>query len=487
MESALCAGDLKHFFRYVWIQDRNTGKKVKWQPWDYLLDLLDILLEYRIIDIIKARQLGVSWLLMGYATRVAIFNDAALGLTLSQGEKDAWKLLDKAKFIHRNLPDFLRRVESHPDSREMLDFKETDSRIEALPSTQKAGRGTDATFIIRDELAFHPYGSENFNAISPSVDAGGQLINLSTIDKWDTENHFTTRINQALEGAEKKVYPSGLELYTKPDSSRCLIFLGWRLRPVRQVGMTLDEWWDREIVPHYEAIDREGEYPRTLEEALSPPKITCRFDVEVLDAMLGLCHPPLRYERNGRVRIYREPQAGLRYVFVVDSSRSSEDPCAGILVDAKSCEKFMDFGGMMSVDEQASIVEEYYEKYYKPLIAIEVNEAGGALLVSNLMNRLPENKFYHYKKDSPGYWTSSKNRPIAIEDLSGAIRRRDIGEPSEDVIRQFRSFIRTEKKPDGAARKGTHDDFVTCWWIFWSVRKEVPSSEMRVTSFKYRG
>lgn len=457
--------------------------------WAYLLDLIDVLEKYRIVDILKARQLGITWALMGYAEHIATVNDNALILMLSQGEKDAYKLIDKVKFIHRNLPGFLKKEQGHPDSRELHDFKGSDSRIEALPSTQKAGRGTDATLIIRDELAFHPYGKENFNAISPAIDAGGQLINLSTIDKWDTENHFTARIHQGLEGAEKTVYPSGLELYSKPNSSRVLVFLGWKLRPVRKEGMTLDEWWEREIVPNYEKEDLEGEYPATLKEALSPPVTTCRFDTEALDAMATMAENrlPPRHERNGLVRIYREPQAGLKYVLAVDSSRSSEDPCAGIIVDSRSCEKFADFGGMISVDEQASIVEELFERYYKPFIAVEINEAGGALLVDKLLVHLPENKFYHYKKDTPGYWTSSKIRPIAIEDLAGAIRRRDIGEPSEDVIHQFRSFIRTEKKPDGVARKGAHDDFVTCWWIFWQVRREVPSGEMRVTSFKYRG
>ena len=77
VESALCASDLGYFLKkYVWILTRaDPPKKIKWESWDYLVDLLNIVEQYRIIDILKARQLGISWLLMGYAVHKVVFND----------------------------------------------------------------------------------------------------------------------------------------------------------------------------------------------------------------------------------------------------------------------------------------------------------------------------------------------------------------------------------------------------------------------------
>jgi len=37
-----------------------------------------------------------------------MFNDSARVLFMSQGEKEAWDMVSKAKFIHDKLPDFLR-------------------------------------------------------------------------------------------------------------------------------------------------------------------------------------------------------------------------------------------------------------------------------------------------------------------------------------------------------------------------------------------
>jgi len=403
---------------------------------------------------------------------------------LSQGEKDAWKLLDKCKFIHRNLPDFLQRPLKHPDSRELLDFIDCDSKIEALPSTEKAGRGTDAMFVVRDELAFHPYGRDNFRAISPAIDAGGQLIDLSTIDKDDEENHFTERIHKALDGAEKIVYPSGLELYTRPNSNTALVFLGWKLRPVREEGMTLDEWWAREILPNYEEWEREGEYPATLEEALAPPKITCRFSVDSLYGMRDIPREVIRTDFNGLVRIFHEPQAELKYILVVDPSEGMDDPATGIVIDSRSCEKFADFRGKIPINEQAVISDYLYKMYHSPYTGVERN-AQGILLIDKLQ-AMGVTNMCETSKDKPGWWTSALNRPVMIADLAEAIRLRAIGEHSPDAISQFLSFIRTQKHPDGAARKGAHDDFIMAWAIAWQLRKTMPITNISFKSFKLK-
>jgi hypothetical protein len=401
---------------------------------------------------------------------------------ISQTEKDAWKLIEKCKFVYDQLPGFLRLPLKHPDSREVFDFVDRTARIEALATTAKAGKGTDATLIVRDELAEHEYGEINYRSIMPSIDAGGKSIDLSTITKRDIENHFTTRVLKAYEGAEMAQplpeYGKWFERYTGAGAT--LLFLGWRLRPVRQEGMTLEEFWEKEVVPNYDPIGREENYPETIEEALSSPKAKCRFDVDKLDILKTYLRKPLRTMFSGRVRIYKEPQIGIKYVMAHDPSKGLEDPCAGIVADWRTCEKVADVTGKISPEEQSSILYELYEMYNQPFTGVEVKDAAGDAIVKDLESMGVRN-LYYYKKDTAGWWTGSRTRPVMIEDLAGAVRELAFIEPSADALSQFYNFVITDK-PDGDARKGCHDDFVIAWAIWWQIRREMRTGDFKIIS-----
>jgi len=442
------------------------------------MDLLTILQTYPIVEIIKDRQVGVSWIVSGYTDwKCGINNLNSLALLLSQGEKDAWKLLAKVRFIHDRLPDWLRLKIGHSDSRELIDFAGTESRIESLPSTQKAGRGTDASVVVRDECAFHPYAEENYSAITPSIDAGGQRIDISTIDPWDEKNHFTKLILRSLEGTEKTVLPSGLEIHTRPESDTVVVYIPWTLRPVRREGMTQQEFWDKVIVPNYDEAQRQAEYSGTLENALKPPSVTCRFDTDAINSLKAMAVSPLDYERNGLVRIYNEPQPGFNYIFVIDPSQAGEDPSTGIIADSRSLLKVADFRGMIPHAEQALIIKDLYDRYYKPFTVVERN-AGGISLI-RILEELEVENLYRDGKGKVGWYTHSVNRVSMINDLAEAVRLRAIGERSEDALNQFLSFIRTPRKPQGEARGGAHDDFVMAWAILLQAVKEMPIGEVK--------
>lgn len=378
-------------------------------------------------------------------------------------------MVAKAKFIWGRLPDFLRVGLKH-DTRGFIDFTSNSSEIKALPSTDRAGRSTDATVVVRDELARHPYGKENFVAISPTIDAGGQLIDLSTIDKTDIYNHFTERVNRALSG----------------ESGAHFVFLPWRLRPTRREGMTLDQWFEQEIKPKYEPFEIEQEYPETLEEALSSPKTVCRFDTEAIHELKQCCDSPQKIERNGWVKIYKEPIGGRKYVFAVDSSEGDYDPSLGQIIDARTCVKVAEFYGKIPLDEQAIIAYDLYERYHKPYTAVERNASGLTLIEKLKVLGITNWHYYDKQKKKEGWWTSNVSRPLMITDLAEAIRLREITEPNEQGLNEFLSFIRTDRKPEGEARGGAHDEYVMAWAIALQLRKYIPFGTFKAVSFKYK-
>lgn len=393
-------------------------------------------------------------------------------------------MVAKSKFIWQHLPPALRTSLNH-DTRGFLDFKPHNSEMEALASTEDAGRSTDATILVRDETARHPYGKENFIAVGPTIDSGGQSIDLSTVDKQDTGNHFTERVNRALAGATRSVLPSGLVLYTGGESGATLVFLGWKLRPVRQEGMSLEEWFETQVKVKYDDWEIEQEYPETIEQALSAPEVICRFNVNALKAMLEECPSPLRIEYNGWVTIYRESVAGRKYCFPIDPSEGVYDPSLGVIIDAQTHEEVAKYQGKIPIDEQARIALDLYQRYNKPFIAPERN-ASGLTLIEKLKDMGITNWYFCDKdKKKHGWWTNSANRPVMLQDLAENIRLRQYRIADGEEIKEFQSFIRTNKHPDGKARGGCHDEAPVVWAIYSQIRKVMPMGEMTVTSWKY--
>ncbi len=416
-----------------------------------------------------------------------MFNESARVLFMSQGETEAWDMVTKAKFIYDKLPDFLRLTINH-SLKSGFDWEAIHSDISALASTIDAGRSTDATLVARDEISSHPYAMQNYNAVSPTIDSGGQLIDLGTIDAWNEDNYFTQKILKIYHGGVLEKHPTGVEIYRKDGIKAVLVFLGWHLRPIRTEGMTLDEWWNNEIVPKYSEFERFKNYPRTLEEALSSPQSVCRFDIQGIKAMKEDIDSPKIVERNGIVQIYKQGLAGRKYCMVIDSAEGADDPAVGGIFDSQTNERVAGFEAKIPRSEQAVIAMDLYDRYFKPFTSVERN-AAGISLIEVLQNMGLKNWYFDDKrKEKAGIYTHSANRPIFIQDLAEAVRLNQIVEHNEQAIKQFTTFIRTEKKPEGEARGGAHDDYVMMWGHFLKMKKAIPSGNYGViASFKYGG
>ena len=126
--------------------------------------------------ILKARQIGVSWLLASYATYKMLSGQTVL--MFSKGQREASELMEKARHVYDVLPDVWR---AELTARNDSELATATGRILAFPSTEDAGRGWTADLIIADEAAFHPYAARNYQSYRPaSLDKGGQMLMVST-------------------------------------------------------------------------------------------------------------------------------------------------------------------------------------------------------------------------------------------------------------------------------------------------------------------
>jgi len=459
-----CAESSIYFLKtYGHIIDANEGV-FPFDLWEHQKSSLNIFTSHRLIIILKARQIGMTWLMAGYALWKALFNEGANVILLSKNETAAGEMLGYIRFIHSKLPVFLKVSKGH-DQESLIEFPSIHSKIRALPAVSSAGIGFgQASLIVADEWDLWENQDNvrrNYAEIKPMIDRAGQFIILSAVNKYEQDTKFKELYLQA-KSKENNFFPVFWDCFVVPER---------------------DEAWYEKQSQDYDPSELEGRYPKTEQEALSAPQLVCRFEISALNAMKEDCTSPLRIERNGLVKIYKEPATSIRYCLTVDPSEGDYDPSAGMVADWATCEKVAQFNGKISLDEQAQIVYDFYERYNQPFIAVERN-AAGISLIDRLKNLGVTRWFFCDKqKQKEGWWTSGTTRPVMINELAEAVRLRQIREPNEEALNQFHSFIRTKKKPDGEARGGAHDEHIMIWAIFLQIRKSMPISTAKFKSW----
>ena len=499
-EIEACSLSPQYFLtKYAWIINKNTAKIVKWQPWQYQLDLIDIILHYDDIVVPKARQEGVTWTVpVGLGLWYILFHDAAKVLLMSANEDPlVYETISKIKFMWEHLPAFLKQP-FESETRKRLQLKGRPCEIQGLPSTERAGAGMDATFVVRDEVRDHEYGRGNFVAVSPAIDGGGKLVDISTYNKFDLTNHFSQRVMDAYRDSVRVDYPSGLVLFKKETQASkktirtCMVFLGRDLRPNREEGLTNQEWFDLKIVPKYSKIEIEQEYPQTFEEMISHGGIRSFFEAEATEAMWGYVQEPLLGNlgintHDGIVQIYKPPVVGRKYIFYTDPSDGVDDPFHTVGIDAQTYEGVCEASGKVRADECAKIHDELVRAYNNAYNTFEYNASPGgkfsesikALETPGLAPRR-DLQTGHIIKDKMGMAMSPSYKKIILDGLEEAVRKRLITVHSKYTIQQFKSMIIPE---DGVPQvpRGLHDDAIMAWAGVWHLRKFAPLSGGGVT------
>lgn len=467
MEWLKCQVDPLYFMvTYGRIKDEAKGT-IPFQPYPHLVDAVNLFQTENLVIFLKARQVCFTWLMALYNLWTAMFHDGAKCVELSKSEDAANEVIDYCRFAHGQLPEPLR-ISIGKDQSSLMTFPTMHSQIRALASTETAGIGFGgATLITLDEFDFHPYASQNYAEIKPMIDAGGsrKMVIGSAPNKLISESKF----KELWFGAKSKA------------NNFAPRFWAYNVMPYR------DETWYEDRRRDYDPLELVTRYPKSEEEALSSTKDLCRFDVDSITWQMEEARrwTPLEERYNGLVKIYKRPVAGEKYAFAIDTAEGGvSDPAVGVIIDWRTCEEVACFAGNIPVDEQARIVVELGKEYVDVYYAPERN-ADGRRLIEKLQNAGITN-FYLTSKDKPGWWTSSSNRPVLIGDLAEGIFKRTIRLRNLPLISQFFSFIRTDKKPEGEATKGAHDDYIMAWGIALQARKAMPVGTMRASNTKYR-
>ncbi|KKK50135.1 hypothetical protein LCGC14_3128050, partial [marine sediment metagenome] len=154
------------------------GGLIDFEMWEHLEEVIELVGTEKLLNFMKARQVGLTWVIAAYCLWLAMYHQASKVLIFSQGDKEAKAFLRRIHSIYDNLPDFMREPLATDNTSEM-EFPTMSSRIEAVPSTEKAGRSETVSLIVQDEAEYHEHIDLNFAAMKPTIDSGGQVIQIS--------------------------------------------------------------------------------------------------------------------------------------------------------------------------------------------------------------------------------------------------------------------------------------------------------------------
>lgn len=248
--------------RWVQIEDPDAeGTAIPFRLWPAQERVLQVFLTARLVIVLKARQLGLTWLALAYATWQMLRRGGYSVIAISRREDDAKKLVHRVEFILRHLPAWIIRPAedgwglfgSWEATTERVVIHHTpecwvpgeDSTFEALPSSPDTGRSLAVSLLLMDEWAIQQYARELWQGAYPAVNrpTGGQVIGIST-------GRRGTLFHEIWEAAK-----AGLNGFVT-------VFLNWRADPRRT-----DAWYEqtkRDLPTSYRQ-----EYPETEADAFS--------------------------------------------------------------------------------------------------------------------------------------------------------------------------------------------------------------------------
>lgn len=219
--------------------------------WPAQAALLAIILVERLLLLLKARQLGISWLVLAYALWLCLFRSQRLVLVFSIGQDEANEMMRRIQAMHDRLPPALKAELPAVTKRNSEEMAWTNgSRIQSLPSRSTAGSGYTASLVILDEWAKNPNDRQLYTAVKPTIDGGGAMIELSSAN--GTGNLFYEQVDRAQKGEGRFAFH----------------FLPWTARPDRDAV-----WYAATAEDAVSEAFMQQEYPATPEEAFAASNV----------------------------------------------------------------------------------------------------------------------------------------------------------------------------------------------------------------------
>lgn len=193
----------------------------------------------------------------------------------------------------------------------------------------------------------------------------------------------------------------------------------------------------------------------------------------------GLTLTNIRFvdDKNGPIKVYKEPEPGVPYVFGCDTAGDGSDSNVAQGIDNRNGEQVCTLRQQYDEDVFAKQVYCLGVWYNTALIGIETNWSTYPVRELERLNypkqyvRETVDNYTHKIKKAYGFETNMKTRPVIISELVKAVREDITLVCDKDTLTEMLTFIRNEKfRPE--AEEGAHDDCVMSLAIAHYIRPQ---------------
>lgn len=244
--------DFRYFVdEYCYIEEKETGSVIKMKLWPEQERILPLITDNQLVVMLKARQLGLTWIVAMYVLWKMITNPLFLAVVISVTEDLSIEFLDRLYFILDRLPEWVKPpVKTR--TKQVFEFQHTLNRVstvKSLPTTEMGAQSKTPNLLVMDETCKNRMAKAIFNASYPGIEAAkGQVIVISNSIKEGAGWYWT-----------RDLYIAAMRCVNKFKT----VFLSWRAHPGRKPNFK-----EEMIASGMDERDVNENYPDTEEEAI---------------------------------------------------------------------------------------------------------------------------------------------------------------------------------------------------------------------------
>lgn len=450
IEKEKCKNSFDYFLsKYVHIYDSVSKTWIPFDLWDAQKDVADKFQIHKKIIVLKARQLGLTWLCLSYALWLSVFHPIQNILLFSLRDIEAKVLLSDERFegMFSRLPLWMKPTVITNNGQEFT--LSNGSSVKAFPTT--AGDSYSATLVIVDEADLVPNLNQLLRRAEPTIDAGGQIFLISRADKETPMSDFKQIFRAAMDG----------------DGGYFPIFLSWNVHPKRSI-----EWYERKKADTHKTTgshdDLYEQYPASPQEALAAKELNARIpprwivknykpiepmDLEIIENYIDIPN----------VKIFKLPEKNKLYY-------AGCDPAGGLEKgESASKKRRIDDSAISVIDEFGEECALIYGKYEPALTAVYLasicefyNDAEAMVLRRNhgyavilkMRETYPSIELMYGIDRKAGWDESEKGKMMMYSQIAEDLRDSSVTIHSSMVSTQLTSIESATLK----APEGMHDD-----------------------------
>ncbi len=449
-----CGNDPIYFLKnYVKITHATKGL-IPFTTFDYQDELLKDFNDHRFNVILKARQLGISTIVAGYATWLMLFRREKAVLVLATKFKTASNLVVKVKKMMKSIPEWMRIAQIIVDNQTSFELSNGSTIKASTTSKNDAGRSEALSLLIVDEAAHVENMEELWTGVFPTISTGGRCIALSTpngVGNWFYKTYSDS------ENGINNFHPTKLPWDVHPDNTP-----EWFAEQTKSMSR-------RDIAQEFEcSFNMSGE--------------TVVHSENMEQIRNVICEPKHRTGFDRNYWIWEEPQNGSSYMLIADVARGDgNDNSVFHVIKLETMEQVAEYQGKPALDMFASMLNSVGREYGNCLLIVENNNVGYNVLEKLIDMEYPNLYFsakatHEYVEQGvaevqnnviPGFSTTSKTRPLIIAKMEEFIRNRLINLKSGRLYQELETFVWNNGRPE--AMRGYHDDLIMsiaiCCWV----------------------